>query len=64
MGRRSKQYSEHRLAMRSVQSQTEVQTLLLKQVLNSQASTIATLMQSVAPRAVDATLGGRIDTQA
>ncbi|SAI39023.1 Uncharacterised protein [Bordetella ansorpii] len=52
------------LAMRNTQAHDEVQALLLKKVLNSQADTIATLMQSVAPKAVDAALGGNIDTHA
>ncbi|WP_144634476.1 YjfB family protein [Bordetella genomosp. 13] len=53
------------LAMRNSQAQDEVQAVLLKKVLNSQADTINTLMQSVvAPKAVDAALGGSIDTQA
>ncbi|SAI71328.1 Uncharacterised protein [Bordetella ansorpii] len=52
------------VALRNANAQENVQALLLKKVLNSQADTIATLMQSTAPKAVDATLGGTIDTHA
>lgn len=51
------------LAMRNTQAHEEMQAVLLKKVLNSQADTINTLVQSVvAPKAADATLGGTIDT--
>ncbi len=52
------------LAMRNAQTQDQIQATLLKKVLNSQADTINTLMQSVAPTAVDSTLGGTINTHA
>ncbi|WP_255594070.1 putative motility protein [Achromobacter sp. ES-001] len=42
----------------------EVQATVLKKALNAQADTVATLMQSVAPMAIDSTLGSRINTQA
>ena len=52
------------LALKDANVVQEVQARLLKKVLNSQADTIATLMQSVAPMAIDSTLGSRINTQA
>ncbi|ARP94349.1 YjfB family protein [Bordetella genomosp. 13] len=52
------------LAMRDVNTAQEVQVALLKKVLASQADTMATLMGSVPPLAVDGTLGGNIDTHA
>ncbi len=52
------------LALKDANVVQEVQARLLKKVLNSQADTIATLMQSVAPVAIDSTLGSRINTQA
>lgn len=52
------------LAMRDVNTVQEVQVALLKKVLASQADAMATLMQSVPNLAVDATLGGNINTHA
>jgi len=52
------------LALKDANVVQEVQARLLKKLLNSQANTIATLMQSVAPTAIDSTLGSRINTQA
>lgn len=52
------------LALKDANLVQEVQANVLKKVLNSQADTIATLMQSVAPMAIDSTLGSRINTQA
>lgn len=52
------------LALKDANVVQEVQARLLKKVLNSQADTIATLMQSVARTAIDSTLGSRINTQA
>lgn len=52
------------LALKDANVVQEVQARLLKKVLNSQADTIATLMQSVAPMAIDSTLGSSINTQA
>ncbi|VFR35412.1 hypothetical protein BER2_2068 [plant metagenome] len=52
------------LAMRDVNTVQEVQVALLKKVLASQADAMATLMQSVPKLAVDATLGGNINTHA
>lgn len=52
------------LAMRDVNTVQEVQVALLKKVLASQADTMATLMQSIPPLAVDGTLGGNVNTHA
>ncbi|MNY71137.1 hypothetical protein D3C86_2094120 [compost metagenome] len=50
--------------MQDVNLTQEVQARVLKKALNAQADTALTLMQSVAPMAVDATLGSRINTHA
>ncbi|OZI32640.1 hypothetical protein CEG14_17165 [Bordetella genomosp. 1] len=52
------------LALRDVNTVQEVQVALLKKVLASQADTMATLMQSVQPLAVDSNLGSRVNTSA
>ncbi|MOA24723.1 hypothetical protein D3C78_1454140 [compost metagenome] len=52
------------LALQDVNLTQEVQARVLKKALNAQADTVATLMQSVAPMAIDSTLGSRINTQA
>lgn len=52
------------LALQDVNLTQEVQARVLKKALNAQADTALTLMQSVAPMAVDATLGSRINTHA
>lgn len=52
------------LAMQDVRTGQEVQMLLLKKVLNSQADTMATLMQSLPNLAVDGALGGNVNTHA
>ncbi|MDQ8031391.1 MAG: putative motility protein [Bordetella sp.] len=52
------------LALRDVNTVQEVQVTLLKKVLASQADTMATLMQSVQPLAVDSNLGSRVNTSA
>ena len=52
------------LAMRDVNTAQEVQVALLKEVLASQAGTMATLMQSLPNLAVDSTLGGNVNTHA
>ncbi|CAB3630925.1 putative motility protein [Achromobacter pestifer] len=52
------------LALKDANVMQEVQARVLKKALNAQADTIATLMQSVPPMAIDSTLGSRINTQA
>ena len=52
------------LALKDANVVQEVQATVLKKALNAQADTVATLMQSVAPMAIDSTLGSRINTQA
>ena len=52
------------LALKDANLVQEVQARVLKKALNAQADTIATLMQSVAPTAIDSTLGSRINTHA
>lgn len=58
------QHRQHALALKDANVVQEVQATVLKKALNAQADTVATLMQSVAPMAIDSTLGSRINTQA
>lgn len=52
------------LALKDANVVQEVQATVLKKALNAKADTVATLMQSVAPMAIDSTLGSRINTHA
>jgi len=52
------------LALKDANVVQEVQATVLKKALNAQADTVATLMQSVAPMAIDSQLGSRINTHA
>lgn len=52
------------LAIKDATTAQEAQFLLLKKVLNSQADTIGSLIQSVPNLAVDSHLGGKINTYA
>ena len=52
------------LALQGANVNQEIQARVLKKALDAQADTALTLMQSLPVRAVDATLGSRIDTYA